>query len=80
MMAAQTTTQTNTNMNKVALLKSLPIGTRYKQIKTSTQAHDARFDDYSTVWTKTGKTVSKCNPHQRIGTRHDNRLKVLVLD
>lgn len=80
-MAAHTATKPNqTNMNKTERLKSLPVGSKYMLIKASTQAHDARFDDYSIVWTKTGKTVSKCNPNQRIGTRHDNRLRVLVVD
>jgi hypothetical protein len=64
---------------RIERLKLLPIGAQYQMLKTSPQAHDARFDDYSIVWTKTGKTTSKCSPNQRIGTRHDNRLKVQII-
>lgn len=65
---------------RIEKLKDLPIGTQYRMLKTSPQAHDTRFDDYSIVWTKTGKTTSKCTPSQLIATRHDNRLKVLVVE
>jgi hypothetical protein len=56
-------------------LKTLPIGTRYRVPSNEPHPYDDCF-----VWTKTGKTTSKLNPNQKIGTRHDNRKVVVVVD
>lgn len=56
-------------------LKTLPIGTRYRHISNEPNPYDECF-----VWTKTGKTTSKLNPNQKIGTRHDNRRVVEVIE
>jgi len=56
-------------------LKTLPIGTRYRHISNEPNPYEECF-----VWTKTGKTTSKLNPNQKIGTRHDNRRVVCVVE
>lgn len=56
-------------------LKNLPIGTRYRHISNEPSQYDECF-----TWTKTGKTTSKLNPNQKIGTRHDNRRVVCVVE
>jgi hypothetical protein len=71
---------TETHTMKTELLRNLPIGTRYQIIQPPASAHDSRWNDLCFIWTKTGKTTSKLTPTQRIGTRHDNRLRVQVLE
>lgn len=56
-------------------LKTLPIGTRYRHTSNEPHSYDECF-----VWTKTGKTTSKLFPNQKIGTRHDNRRVVCVVE
>jgi len=75
-----TTTQHTTESGFVLFkrpqrLKNLPIGTRYRRISDEPSPYDECF-----VWTKTGKTTSKLFPNQKIGTRHDNRLVVYVVE